>query len=157
MKRLFALMLTLLGTMTLWSGLMEILAASGDAHRLGKAFRRVLKPLFPGLRDEDAWNAITMNLSANLLGLGNAATPAGIEAAKRLAVLGKTGLNALGMLLVLDKVAALYGHSFTYTDVDMGGCAIDKYGDPLPESELQKCLKSDSVLLGAVGGEKWNL
>ena len=72
------LMLTLLGTMTLWSGLMEILAASGDAHRLGKAFRRVLKPLFPGLRDEDAWNAITMNLSANLLGLGNAATPAGI-------------------------------------------------------------------------------
>ena len=99
------LMLTLLGTMTLWSGLMEILAASGDAHRLGKAFRRVLKPLFPGLRDEDAWNAITMNLSANLLGLGNAATPAGIEAAKRLAVLGKTGLNALGMLLVLDNAS----------------------------------------------------
>lgn len=99
------LMLTLLGTMTLWSGLMEILAVSGDAHRLGKAFRRVLKPLFPGLRDEDAWNAITMNLSANLLGLGNAATPAGIDAAKRLAVLGKTGLNALGMLLVLDNAS----------------------------------------------------
>ena len=59
-------------------------------------------------------------------------------------------------LRVLDKVAALYGHSFTYTDVDMGGSAIDKYGDPLPEAELQKCLASDSVLLGAVGGPKWN-
>ena len=59
-------------------------------------------------------------------------------------------------LNVLDKVAQLYGHTFTYTDVDMGGCAIDKYGDPLPEAELQKCLASDSVLLGAVGGPKWN-
>ena len=57
---------------------------------------------------------------------------------------------------VMDKVAAKYGHSFSYTDVDMGGIAIDKYGDPLPEAELKKCLNSDSVLLGAVGGPKWN-
>ena len=61
-----------------------------------------------------------------------------------------------GALRVLDKVAELYGHTFNYTDVDMGGCAIDKYGDPLPEHELQKCVESDSVLLGAVGGNKWN-
>lgn len=59
-------------------------------------------------------------------------------------------------LRVLDKVAELYGHTFNYTDVDMGGCAIDKYGDPLPEHELKKCVESDSVLLGAVGGNKWN-
>lgn len=59
-------------------------------------------------------------------------------------------------LKVLDKVAELYGHTFNYTDVDMGGCAIDKYGDPLPEAELKKCVESDSVLLGAVGGDKWN-
>ena len=59
-------------------------------------------------------------------------------------------------LKVLDKVAELYGHTFNYTDVDMGGCAIDKYGDPLPESELKKCVQSDSVILGAVGGNKWN-
>ena len=57
---------------------------------------------------------------------------------------------------VLEKVAQKSGHRFTYTDVDMGGCAIDKYGDPLPEAELKKCLEADSVLLGAVGGEKWN-
>ena len=59
-------------------------------------------------------------------------------------------------LRVLNRVAELYGHTFNYTDVDMGGCAIDKYGDPLPESELKKCVESDSVLLGAVGGDKWN-
>ena len=59
-------------------------------------------------------------------------------------------------LLVLDKVAEMFGHEFTYTDVDMGGCAIDKYGDPLPQQELDKCTAADSVLLGAVGGPKWN-
>lgn len=57
---------------------------------------------------------------------------------------------------VLDKVAELYGHSFSYADVDMGGCAIDRFGDPLPREMLEKCLASDSVLLGAVGGPKWN-
>ena len=59
-------------------------------------------------------------------------------------------------LLVLNKIADLYGHTFTYTDVDMGGNAIDKWGEPLPQKELDKCLASDSVLLGAVGGPKWN-
>ena len=59
-------------------------------------------------------------------------------------------------LRVLDKTAEKFGHTFSFTDVDMGGCAIDKWGNPLPEAELKKCLESDSVLLGAVGGEKWN-
>ena len=59
-------------------------------------------------------------------------------------------------LQVLDKIAGLYGHEFTYTDVDMGGCAIDKWGNPLPQEMLDKCTASDSVLLGAGGGPKWN-
>ncbi|MDD5864014.1 MAG: isocitrate/isopropylmalate family dehydrogenase, partial [Firmicutes bacterium] len=59
-------------------------------------------------------------------------------------------------LRVLDRIAQLYGHEFIYTDVDMGGCAIDKWGDPLPEEMLRRCVASDSVLLGAVGGPKWN-
>ncbi len=57
---------------------------------------------------------------------------------------------------VLDKVANKFGHTFSYTDVDMGGVAIDKHGDPLPQEMLEKCLAADSVLLGAVGGDKWN-
>ena len=56
---------------------------------------------------------------------------------------------------VLDAVAEKYGHTFTYDDVDMGGVAIDKWGDPLPQAMLDKCLAADSVLLGAVGGPKW--
>lgn len=59
-------------------------------------------------------------------------------------------------LLVLNRVAERFGHEFTYIDVDMGGNAIDKWGDPLPQEMLQRCLDSDSVLLGAVGGPKWN-
>ncbi len=59
-------------------------------------------------------------------------------------------------IAVLEKTAQKFGHTFTFTDVDMGGCAIDKYGEPLPEAELKKCLNSDSVLLGAVGGPMWN-
>ena len=59
-------------------------------------------------------------------------------------------------LLVLSAVAEKFGHSFAFTEVDMGGCAIDTWGEPLPEAMLEKCLASDSVLLGAVGGEKWN-
>ena len=59
-------------------------------------------------------------------------------------------------IAVLDKIAQKYNHKFTYTDVCMGGCAIDKYGEPLPDAELAKCVNSDSVLLGAVGGAKWD-
>ena len=104
-KQAVTLLLTLLGAMTLWSGLMEILDASGDMNRLGRLFRRVLRPLFPGLTDDAAWDAISLNLSANLLGLGNAATPAGIEAARRLSSLGQPGLQALAMLLALDNAS----------------------------------------------------
>ena len=57
---------------------------------------------------------------------------------------------------VLDRVAEIFGHEFTYTEVAMGGNAIDRYGDPLPQEMLDKCLAADSVLLGAVGGPKWN-
>ena len=98
-----SLLITLLATMTLWSGLMEILMATGDVARLGKVFRRMLRPLFPGLEDDEAWNVLSMNLAANLMGLGNAATPAGIAAAQRLSKLGGPGLRALAMLLVLDN------------------------------------------------------
>ena len=59
-------------------------------------------------------------------------------------------------LSVLDAVGAKFGHTFTYREAPMGGCAIDTFGVPLPESSLETCLSSDSVLLGAVGGPKWD-
>ncbi|MDE6773998.1 MAG: 3-isopropylmalate dehydrogenase [Treponemataceae bacterium] len=57
---------------------------------------------------------------------------------------------------VLDAVAAKFGHSFSYTEVIAGGAAIDKWGHPLPQDQLDICLRSDAVLLGAVGGPKWD-
>jgi len=57
---------------------------------------------------------------------------------------------------VLDAVAKKFGHTFTYKEAPMGGNAIDAFGVPLPDSSLETCLASDSVLLGAVGGPKWD-
>ena len=57
---------------------------------------------------------------------------------------------------ILDAVAAKFGHTFTYVDAPMGGNAIDKFGVPLPDSSLATCRGADSVLLGAVGGPKWD-
>ncbi|MBQ8533029.1 MAG: 3-isopropylmalate dehydrogenase [Clostridia bacterium] len=57
---------------------------------------------------------------------------------------------------VLNKVADKYGHSFDYKYVDIGGCSIDKFGVPITDEGMEKCKNSDSVLLGAVGGPKWD-
>jgi 3-isopropylmalate dehydrogenase len=59
-------------------------------------------------------------------------------------------------LAVLDAVAKKFGHTFTYAEAPMGGSAIDAFGVPLPESSLQTCLASDSTLLSAIGGPKWD-
>ena len=80
-----SLMLTLLGTMTLWSGLMEVLLRTGDVAKLGLLIRKLFGRHSRALPDADCWEAVGMNLAANVLGLGNAATPPGIEAARRLA------------------------------------------------------------------------
>lgn len=57
---------------------------------------------------------------------------------------------------VLDRVSEAFNMKFEYQEVDMGGAAIDKYGVPLPDETLDICRKIDAVLLGAVGGEKWD-
>lgn len=57
---------------------------------------------------------------------------------------------------VLDQVGKVYGHTFHYTEILMGGCSIDAYGVPLTEEALQTAKESDAVLLGAVGGNVGN-
>ena len=57
---------------------------------------------------------------------------------------------------VLDKVGEVYGHTFDYTKVLMGGCSIDAYGVPLTDEALETARKSDAILLGAVGGNVGN-
>ena len=59
-------------------------------------------------------------------------------------------------LKVLDKVGTKFGHTFEYTKVLAGGCAIDEKGECLPQETIDICKASDAVLLGAVGGWKWD-
>ena len=57
---------------------------------------------------------------------------------------------------ILDRVGGLYGHHFDFCRLLAGGNAIDAAGEPLPEETVEACKKSDAVLLGAVGGPKWD-
>jgi 3-isopropylmalate dehydrogenase len=57
---------------------------------------------------------------------------------------------------VLSAIEKKFGHTFHLQDVDFGGIAIDTHGEPLPEETLRACLESDAILLGAVGGPKWD-
>ena len=78
---------------------------------------------------------------------------------KNIAVIAGDGIGPEIMaeaLKALNCVQELYGHQFDIVPVCAGGCAIDQYGTSLPKESLQKCLDSDSVLLGAVGGPKWD-
>ena len=78
---------------------------------------------------------------------------------KNIAVLRGDGIGPEivdSTIRVLDKIAEKYGHKFNYNYYLMGGCAIDATGVPLPQETIDGCLASDSVLLGAVGGPKWD-
>jgi spore maturation protein A len=80
------LALTMAGGLCLWLGLMEVLRRSGAAAGLSRLLRPVLRRLYPDLGEDRAvMDAVSANVSANLLGLGNAATPLGLEAARLMA------------------------------------------------------------------------
>ncbi len=74
------------GIMCLWMGVMEVMKRSGLSEGLSRLLRPILGRLYPDFRrDRETMDAISANVSANLLGLGNAATPLGIRAAQRMA------------------------------------------------------------------------
>ena len=78
---------------------------------------------------------------------------------KSIAVVRGDGIGAeiiTQALKVLEKIAQKYNHSFESKEVLAGGCAIDACGECLPKESLEICKQSDSVLLGAVGGPKWD-
>jgi len=80
------LTLTLLGSMAFWGGVMRIAEKSGFTKKLAVLFRPILRKLFAGIAvDGKAFNSIVMNITANIIGMGNAATPLGIKAIKELA------------------------------------------------------------------------
>ncbi|MBQ2944291.1 MAG: spore maturation protein A [Ruminococcus sp.] len=79
------LLLSILGVLCFWSGIMEIAKRAKITDMLAKIFAPVLSPLFPCVdKSSEAMHCISLNISANLLGLGNAATPFGLQAMKEL-------------------------------------------------------------------------
>ncbi len=102
------LALKLAGPLLFWSGLMEVMDRSGLTAALSRVLRPLLVRLFPpAARDETLLGELCCNVSANLLGLGNAATPAGIRAALRLREHSGEGLasDALCRLVVLNTAS----------------------------------------------------
>ena len=101
------LSIAMAGTLCLWSGGMEILNVCGLSAGLARAFRPLLRRLLPrASRDPETLAAVSANVSANLLGLGNAATPLGIQAARRMAQ-GCDGIasDELCLLVVLNTAS----------------------------------------------------
>ena len=101
------LCLSMAGVLCLWSGVMEIMNRCGISARLARVFRPLLRWLLPrASRDDETLSAVSANVSANLLGLGNAATPLGVQAACRMAR-GKNGVasDELCLLVVLNTAS----------------------------------------------------
>lgn len=109
------------GMICLWSAVMELMRQCGIAEALAKALKPVLRRLFPEASEhEEILSPLSANVSANLLGLGNAATPTGIKAAQGMAKLGRKGvasdelcrfvvLNTASIQLLPTTIAAIRG------------------------------------------------
>lgn len=95
------LIITMAGIICLWTGIMKIAVESGLTSVFAKVFSPFLRPLFPNLdKNSDAFKSISMNISANLLGLGNAATPFGLKAMEQLHTLNNKGDTASNEMII---------------------------------------------------------
>ena len=96
----------LIGIMALWLGIMKIAEASGLIRIIARGLRPITVRLFPDVpEDHPAIGSIVLNMSANMLGLGNAATPMGLKAMEELQELNPkkdTATNAMGMFLAIN-------------------------------------------------------
>lgn len=101
------LSVSMAGILCLWSGVMEVMNVCGLSAGLAHAFRPILRRLLPdACKDEETLAAVSANVSANLLGLGNAATPLGIQAARRMARgCGGVASDELCLLVVLNTAS----------------------------------------------------
>ncbi len=101
------LCLSMLGMLCLWSGILEVMSRAGLTDRLSRLLRPVLRWLYPDFaHDRAVMDALAANLSANLLGLGNAATPPGLEAARRMAERSPgTASDSLCLLVVCSTAS----------------------------------------------------
>lgn len=100
----FELSIELCAVYAVWLGILEIVEESGLSEKLAKALRPLIRWMFK-IEDKEAEKMIALNMSANMLGLGNAATPMGISAMKRLDDGSGTATHAVIMLVVLNATS----------------------------------------------------
>lgn len=104
-KAAVELSIALAGTLCLWNGVLEVMRRAGIDRALARAARPLLGRLLSDIRENDeALGAVSANLSANLLGLGNAATPLGIRAAKLMAD-GDRATDSLCTFVVMNTAS----------------------------------------------------
>ena len=119
-KESLTLSITVIGSAIMWSGFMKVMEDSGIISKLSKLLSPLMRIIFPKLKDDKALNYISTNISANLFGLGFAATPSGLLGMKRLSEISEVDksiasddmvtflvLNTAGVTLVPTTVLAL--------------------------------------------------
>ena len=145
----FTLCLSMGGVLCLWSGVMEVMKQAGLARKLAALFRPLLRRLLPGAcRDEETLAALSANVSANLLGLGSAATPLGIQAARRMARgCGDTASDELCFLVVLNTASIQLLPTTIAAVRSANGCSTPF--DILPAVWLSSALSVTAGLLTA--------
>ena len=119
------LCLSMAGVLCLWMGVMEVMRRSGLSDGLSRLLRPVLGLIFPQTaRDREIMDSIAANVSANLLGLGNAATPLGIEAARKMGRRSPgTASDAMCMLVVCNTASIQLIPTTVATVRSAAGCA----------------------------------
>ena len=143
------LSLSMAGVLCLWSGVMEVMNVCGLSAGLARLFRPVLRRLLPrASRDTETLAAVSANVSANLLGLGNAATPLGIQAARRMARgCGGVASDELCLLVVLNTASIQLIPATIATVRSAAGCRTPF--DILPAVWLSSVLSVTAGLLMA--------
>ena len=119
-KDAFELLITMITAACFWSGMMKIMEEVGIVEFIAKKIRPLFKLIMPNLKDEKAINYVSMNIAANIFGLGYAATPSGLRAVKRMQELNEGDksvatdemvtflvLNTAGVTLIPTSVMAI--------------------------------------------------
>ncbi len=145
------LCLSMAGAICLWSGVMTLMDRCGLSRKLARLLRPVLRRLLPrASRDSETLAAVSANVSANLLGLGNAATPLGIRAATRMAEgCGGVASDELCRLVVLNTASIQLLPTTVAAVRSAHGCAAPF--DILPAVWLSSALSVAAGLLAARG------
>ena len=145
------LCLSMAGAICLWSGVMTLMDRCGLSRKLARLLRPVLRRLLPNAsRDSETLAAVSANVSANLLGLGNAATPLGIRAATRMAEgCGGVASDELCRLVVLNTASIQLLPTTVAAVRSAHGCAAPF--DILPSVWLSSALSGAAGLLAARG------